>query len=194
MNEIKAIETTYNGHRYRSRLEARWAVFFDACHIIYEYEPECFEISGKRYLPDFYLPEYQLHVEVKPDRLGAELELEKVLPFIEERMIQRLLVLPAIPYSHNKNGVYLFTMLYADNGSLGSVRAKRVTFYKTIDGSGAFDDSIDNESCVVQYDSGGLVLLSSSSTDSESRILAPYLAPFPTEALDIARQERFEKH
>jgi hypothetical protein len=28
--EIKAIETSYKGYRFRSRLEARWAVFFDA--------------------------------------------------------------------------------------------------------------------------------------------------------------------
>jgi hypothetical protein len=27
---IQAIETVYRGHRFRSRLEARWAVFFDA--------------------------------------------------------------------------------------------------------------------------------------------------------------------
>ena len=27
-NEIKAIETEYDGHKFRSRLEARWAVFF----------------------------------------------------------------------------------------------------------------------------------------------------------------------
>ena len=26
-NDIKAIETEYDGHRFRSRLEARWAVF-----------------------------------------------------------------------------------------------------------------------------------------------------------------------
>lgn len=54
MSEIKAIETIYNGYRFRSRLEARWAVFFDALGINYEYEPEGFELpSGKRYLPDF---------------------------------------------------------------------------------------------------------------------------------------------
>ena len=28
---IKAIPTEYKGYRFRSRLEARWAVFFDAC-------------------------------------------------------------------------------------------------------------------------------------------------------------------
>ena len=26
---IKSIETKYNGFRFRSRLEARWAIFFD---------------------------------------------------------------------------------------------------------------------------------------------------------------------
>ena len=54
MSEIKPIETEYNGYRFRSRLEARWAVFFDSLGIEYEYEPEGFELpSGKRYLPDF---------------------------------------------------------------------------------------------------------------------------------------------
>lgn len=38
--EIKPIETYYNGYRFRSRLEARWAVFFDALGVRYEYEPE----------------------------------------------------------------------------------------------------------------------------------------------------------
>ena len=56
MSEIKAIETVYNGYRFRSRLEARWAVFFDAAGVEYEYEPECFVLpSGKRYLPDFLI-------------------------------------------------------------------------------------------------------------------------------------------
>ena len=62
-----AIETEYNGYRFRSRLEARWAVFFDALGIRYEYEPEGFEFDGVRYLPDFYLPEFGLYVEIKPN-------------------------------------------------------------------------------------------------------------------------------
>ena len=51
--KIQAIETTYNGYRFRSRLEARWAVFFDAIGQEYEYEPEGFELMSGRYLPDF---------------------------------------------------------------------------------------------------------------------------------------------
>ena len=38
--QIKAIETVYKGYRFRSRLEARWAVFFDALGIHYRYELE----------------------------------------------------------------------------------------------------------------------------------------------------------
>lgn len=63
---IKAIETEYNGYKFRSRLEARWAVFFDAAHISYQYEPEGFDLNGDWYLPDFYLPDFMIYVEIKP--------------------------------------------------------------------------------------------------------------------------------
>jgi hypothetical protein len=49
----RAIETRYKGYRFRSRLEARWAVFFDALGLKWEYEPEGFELPSGRYLPDF---------------------------------------------------------------------------------------------------------------------------------------------
>jgi hypothetical protein len=66
---MKALETEYRGYRFRSRLEARWAVFFDACRIEWEYEPEGYELTnGTRYLPDFWLPKFHggIFVEVKP--------------------------------------------------------------------------------------------------------------------------------
>ena len=54
MSQIKAIETRYKGYRFRSRLEARWAVAFDAMGLEWEYEPEGFVLSdGTYYLPDF---------------------------------------------------------------------------------------------------------------------------------------------
>lgn len=78
MAEVKPIETVYNGYRFRSRLEARWAVFFDSLHVKYEYEPQGFLLpSGRRYLPDFKVKCYgtrgekglaepfDLYVEVK---------------------------------------------------------------------------------------------------------------------------------
>lgn len=53
----KAIETEYKGYRFRSRLEARWAVFLDALGLQWEYEKEGYDL-GKLgyYLPDFWLP------------------------------------------------------------------------------------------------------------------------------------------
>jgi hypothetical protein len=65
MNNIKAIETRYKGYRFRSRLEARWAVFFDALGLIWEYEPEGFETAGGWYLPDFKV-QHLGWFEVKP--------------------------------------------------------------------------------------------------------------------------------
>jgi hypothetical protein len=73
MNQIKAIETRYKGCNFRSRLEARWAVFFDTLGIEWQYEPQGFELvpyvgdpdnpwdSSEPshlgyYLPDFLLP------------------------------------------------------------------------------------------------------------------------------------------
>lgn len=66
---MKAIETRYRGCRFRSRLEARWAVFFDALKIRWEYELEGYVLNdGTWYLPDFWLPTFAggMFVEVKP--------------------------------------------------------------------------------------------------------------------------------
>ena len=73
MSEIRAIETSYKGHLFRSRLEARWAVFFDAQGIDWKYENQGYErvVDGKtlRYLPDFEITngERKFFVEVKGD-------------------------------------------------------------------------------------------------------------------------------
>ena len=70
---IKAIQTVYKGYKFRSRLEARWAIFFDALGLDWEYEPEGYELpDGTYYLPDFYLPSMRIWVEVKPRKLNAE--------------------------------------------------------------------------------------------------------------------------
>jgi len=60
-----AIPTDYNGMRFRSRLEARWAVFYDSLPMDYIYEEEGFALKNVWYLPDFYLPAQDCYVEVK---------------------------------------------------------------------------------------------------------------------------------
>jgi hypothetical protein len=62
---FRAIDTHYRGYKFRSRLEARWAVFFDSAGIAYQYEPQGFVIGDTPYLPDFYLPAHGLWVEIK---------------------------------------------------------------------------------------------------------------------------------
>lgn len=69
MGKIKAIQTIYKGYKFRSRIEARWAVFFDLTRTKWEYEQEGFILSdGTHYLPDFYLPELDYYVEIKGDK------------------------------------------------------------------------------------------------------------------------------
>ena len=56
MQTIKSIPTKYSGHTFRSRLEAKVAVFFDVLNLSWEYEPEGYDLPiNGWYLPDFLL-------------------------------------------------------------------------------------------------------------------------------------------
>lgn len=137
MNEIKPIETTYNGYRFRSRLEARWAVFFDAFCIMYEYEPEGFMLKyGMRYLPDFAL--YNVHwrgehaehylekrtqpiyVEVKGVNKYDEIRLDERVRMEEFAKHAPLIILGNIPLDDfsaqdSCSGLCSFSLLDGDN-------------------------------------------------------------------------------
>ena len=72
---IKPIDTFYNGYYFRSRLEARWAVFFDTLGLDYEYECEGYEVSeGVWYLPDFKLQDGWVEVKHKNETDEAATE------------------------------------------------------------------------------------------------------------------------
>jgi hypothetical protein len=78
---MKAIQTIYKGRRFRSRLEARWAIFFDSINIGWEYETEGFELGDTKYLTDFRLQSFgankvDLYIEIKPNKPSIE-EIEK---------------------------------------------------------------------------------------------------------------------
>lgn len=88
---MKAIETVYNGYRFRSRLEARWAVFFDTLGIEYQYEKEGYDLDRLWYLPDFWLPKQKAWIEIK----GQEPTRE------EEEKCRRL-------YAQSHNWVHMF--------------------------------------------------------------------------------------
>lgn len=114
---IKAIDTEYNGILFRSRLEARWAVFFNEAGIKYEYEPEGFEHDGIKYLPDFYLPDIDVYAEVKADRPGIEEDILKCKKMIYwGGPIKRLIFLGNIP-GPCKEGGWHFPCMYYDSSS-----------------------------------------------------------------------------
>jgi hypothetical protein len=60
-----SIPTEYKGIQMRSKLEAKWAKWFDDNGIRWIYEPEGFQKDGIKYLPDFALPDLKIIFEVK---------------------------------------------------------------------------------------------------------------------------------
>lgn len=116
MDDIKAIQTEYNGYKFRSRLEARWAVFFDALNIKYEYEPEGYTLpDGTKYLPDFYLPKSDVHIEVKRNtKEGINEILDKCTKAIVwGGPIKEIIILSDIPEGRSiDGGLWHFPALY----------------------------------------------------------------------------------
>lgn len=104
--ELKPIQTKYNGYHFRSRLEARWAVFFDALQIPYEYEPEGFETECGRYLPDFRISNcLGYYVEIKPDVVEVD---DRWLSFAQHKV---LMLLCGQPFTNT----HTITLLFREN-------------------------------------------------------------------------------
>jgi hypothetical protein len=108
LRQVRAIPTTYGGIRYRSRLEARYAVFFK--HLrdmgldagdwpVYEFQG--FEVDGKPYLADFLLPTQSLIAEVKP-ALDADPDgVARWIALIEARGKERGILLTDMNIGHS---------------------------------------------------------------------------------------------
>lgn len=66
---IAAKQTYYKGNIFRSRLEAKWAVFFDEMGIKYRYEPGTYRVPMDgyfmRYCPDFVLQNVRTQQEIQ---------------------------------------------------------------------------------------------------------------------------------
>ena len=144
-NTLSAIETRYAGCRFRSRLEARWAVFLDHLGITWQYEPQGYQIgpcptdatpSGgsmtirqAAYLPDFWLPDESLWVEVKgsAEHLSGWLTINAAIPHWglphdpsgtpppdPSRAGRRLLILGPIPRPGGRTGHALLSFWKGD--------------------------------------------------------------------------------
>jgi hypothetical protein len=98
----KAIETRYKGYHFRSRLEARWAVFFDHLGLRWQFEPEGFDLTEHGlgyYLPDFFLPDQNYWIEVKPDNFNDP-DAYRKLAYVGAATEARGLLVAGEPY-HN---------------------------------------------------------------------------------------------
>jgi len=97
-SQIKPIETEYKGYRFRSRLEARWAVFFDAIGLQFEYEHEGYNLGESQYyLPDFVFPQMKIYCEIKPG--DATLDNNLYARFRDN--ITPILVICGTPWEYN---------------------------------------------------------------------------------------------
>jgi len=77
MEAIQAIETQFDGYSFRSRIEARWAVFMKTLGVRYEYEKEGYDLGDLGwYLPDFWLPDHNVWLEIK-GQYPATTEIER---------------------------------------------------------------------------------------------------------------------
>ncbi|MCI0356415.1 MAG: hypothetical protein L0099_15465 [Acidobacteria bacterium] len=101
---MQAIETWYNGHLFRSRLEARWAVWLDTLGIKYAYEFQGFSLDGEAYLPDFWLSfqSGEVWAEGTPPVAGYYLEIKPApLTDHEEKLLSKLA-------QHTRHGAIAF--------------------------------------------------------------------------------------
>jgi hypothetical protein len=100
---MKAIKTKYLDYDFRSRLEARWAVFFTAAAIAWKYEPEAFDLgNGIFYLPDFWLPDHEVWIEIKPwiwedTPFAQSIEIRRA--FMKCRLLSRQVKQPVILFA-----------------------------------------------------------------------------------------------
>lgn len=66
--QLVALPSYYGETLFRSRLEARWAAYFDLIECPWQYEPEGFALPEGNYCPDFFCPARfaAFFVEAKP--------------------------------------------------------------------------------------------------------------------------------
>jgi hypothetical protein len=123
---VKTIPTEYAGHKFRSRLEARWAVFFTHMGIPWQYEPEGYELPSGRYVPDFVIPTCGTFIEVRGDvdRVDLDNLARKAaeLPRLPQKGGERgpkLMLLGPIPHNIPDRGDLGWVSFYDDHDDRG---------------------------------------------------------------------------
>lgn len=66
---IPALPASYRGVTFRSRLEARWAYYFDLIGCDWQYEPEGYGLASGNYCPDFWRRQARIQIQETSDQL-----------------------------------------------------------------------------------------------------------------------------
>lgn len=194
MGDMKPIETTYAGHRFRSRLEARWAVFFDHLDIEWEYEAQGYEVGDVRYLPDFWLPALGLWAEVKGTMSHADLVkmmtvFPKLRPVTSGQVEPRLLILGPVPrpgqaWLHARidalRDLTIWSNVFWDNSAIG---------YTTYAMGGSAVFAAGHDWSALSADDTSQVCAGLIASTEDSRLLVD---PIVDAAYTAARSARFE--
>ena len=106
---IHSKQTEFQGITYRSRTEARWAAFFSTLNLDFRYEPTLMSLSnGERYLPDFFIKEFEAWFEVKPENEDIVLaEASKARQFCSDNPNVRLWLAMGPPNREDENIILL---------------------------------------------------------------------------------------
>jgi len=123
INVLTPIETRYNGILFRSRIEARWAVFFDKIRVPYQYEAEGYDLNGVWYLPDFWMPQQDCFIEIKG--VKPDIEAEKKASLLARLSRKRVFIffegIPTIEeygLMSSTDGAYLYDSSSDDSGEV----------------------------------------------------------------------------
>ena len=113
--KVKAHPTMYNGVQYRSRLEARWAAFFDLAGWKHEYEP--IDLPG--WSPDFILhgKTAKVLVEVKPVYEFPKDVADKIDNAIPCDHSNEVLIIGLAPFLHSNYDHHFIGWLRDINGT-----------------------------------------------------------------------------
>ena len=101
---MKVLPTVYNGRKYRSRTEARWAVFLDQLRVRFEYEAEGYDLGDFYYLPDFWLPDLKCFMEIKGmEPTADECAKASLLAEFTKKDVYVFFGGPDLPWATDKN-------------------------------------------------------------------------------------------
>jgi len=81
VGRVKNID--YKGIKLKGSWEVLVAKWLDNNHIVWEHETKCFDYvwnGNRKYYPDFYLPDFNIYIEVKGYETERDLEKWKNIP------------------------------------------------------------------------------------------------------------------